>query len=309
MSDNSYPWSIDKIPSQQGKTILITGANAGLGLASAQVLAEKGAHIILACRYLPKAEEARDSILAEFPEASLDILQLDLADLESVKTFAEQVKAKYGQLHVLMNNAGLNSFRRWETPQGYEQTFAINHLGHFALTAHLFGLLKDTPNSRVVTVSSSAHRSAHIDFDDLMSTDSYRMMEAYGQSKLANLLFAKQLHRIIERDKLDMLSLAIHPGLVGTNMVNRYTKRSLLLQAITRFVSLFLLSPRDGARPQLFAATAEGVEGGKYYVQGPEDQPIQETPTRDARNQNIAERLWKMSEELTGTTFPTETKS
>jgi NAD(P)-dependent dehydrogenase (short-subunit alcohol dehydrogenase family) len=142
-----------------------------------------------------------------------------------------------------------------------------------------------------------------------MSKESYRMMEAYGQSKLANLLFAKQLQRHIERDKLDMLSVAIHPGLVATNMVNRYSDRSFPLQILPRMFGLFLLSPADCARPQLDTATADGIEGGKYYVQGNNGRPVQETPTRDARNQTLAERLWTVTEELTGLKFPAATKA
>jgi NAD(P)-dependent dehydrogenase (short-subunit alcohol dehydrogenase family) len=309
MESNSSPWSVDDIPSQKGKNILITGANAGLGLASARILAGKGAHVIMACRYMPKAEEARDLILAETPDASLDLIHLDLADLDSVSTFAAEVNKKYAQLHVLLNNAGLNSFGRHESAQGFEQTFAVNHLGHFALTAQLFDLLKKTPASRVVTLSSSGHRSGKIDFDDLMTHQGYRMMKAYGQSKLANLLFAKQLQRNIVRDKLDMLSVAIHPGFVSTNMVNRFGDKSIIARGISKIIGALILSPADGARPQLYAATADGIEGGNYYVQGKAGRPAQETPTRDARNQTLAERLWKVSEELTGLNFPSSTKA
>jgi NAD(P)-dependent dehydrogenase (short-subunit alcohol dehydrogenase family) len=307
MEAANSPWSFADIPPQKGKNFLITGANAGLGLASARILAGKGAHIIMACRYMPKAEEARDLILAETPNASLDLIHLDLADLSSVRATAAEVNEKYSQLNVLMNNAGMNNFRRRESKDGFEQTFATNHLGHFAFTALLFDLLKNTPASRVVTTSSSGHRSGKIDFDDLMTQKGYRMMKAYGQSKLANLLFAKQLQRNIERDNLEMLSVAIHPGLVATNMVNRYSDRSFLLQIPARIFGLFLLTPAEGARPQLYAATAEGIEGGKYYVEGNNGRPAPETPTRDARNQTIAERLWTVSEELTAVKFPATT--
>jgi len=309
MDPKDQSWTVADIPSQKGKNILVTGANAGLGLASAHILAGKGANVIMACRYMPKAEEARESILAEFPDASLDIVHLDLADLSSVSAAAAKINEKYSQLHVLMNNAGMNTFRRRETTDGFELTLATNHLGHFALTAQLFDLLKSTAASRVVTLSSSGHRSGKIDFDDLMSQNAYRMMKAYGQSKLANLLFAKQLQRNIERDNLDMLSVAVHPGLVATNMVNRYSDRSFLLQIPARLFSLFLLAPAEGARPQLYVATADGIEGGKYYVEGNNGHPVQERPTRDARNQTIGERLWMVSEELTAQSFPNATKA
>ena len=309
MQSQNSNWSVNDIPSQKEKNIIITGANAGLGLASARALAGKGAHVIMACRFMPKAEAARDLILAETPDASLNLIHLDLADLNSVRAFAVEINKKYSQLHVLMNNAGLNSFRRWETKDGFEQTFAVNHLGHFALTAQLFELLSKTPASRIVTVSSISHRAGRINFDDLMSEKSYRMMRAYRQSKLANLLFAKQLQRRIERDKLDMLSISIHPGLVGTNMVNRFGERSVIGRAIAKFVSLFILSSEDGARPQLYAATAGDLVGGKYLVQGNGGRPKEETPTHAARNHMLAEHLWKKTEELTGVKFPSVTKA
>lgn len=304
MQSPNKSWTAEDIPSQKGKNIIITGANAGLGLASARALAGKGAHVIMACRYMPRAEEARDQILSEFPNASLDLIHLDLADLSSVRAFAAEINKKYTQLHVLINNAGLNRFRRHETKDGFEQTFGINHLGHFALSARLFELLTKTPGSRVVTLSSAAHRSGRINFDDLMSEKSYRMMGAYGQSKLANLLFAKQLQRHIERHKLDMLSVAIHPGFVATNMVNRFGDRSIIARGIAKLIGVFIMSPVEGARPQLYAATAEDVQGGKYIVQGNGGQPKEERPTRAARNQTLAERLWILSEELTGLKFP-----
>ena len=309
MKSQNSNWSVKDIPSQKGKNILITGANAGLGLASARALAGKGAHVIMACRFMPKAEAARDQILGEYPDASLELIHLDLADLSSVRAFAAEVNKKHSQLHVLMNNAGLTSFRRWESKDGFEQTFAVNHLGHFMLTALLFDLLRKTPSSRVVTLSSNAHLSGRINFDDLMSEQSYRMMGAYGQSKLANLLFAKQLQRHIERDKLDMLSVAIHPGFVATNMVNRFGDRSILGRGIALLISAFSMTPIDGARPQVYASTAEDIQGGSYMVQGNGGLPKEKTPTRAARNQMLAERLWKITENLTGVKFPGATQA
>ena len=293
-------WTAADIPPQTGKTFLVTGANNGLGFASCHALAASGGRVVMACRSLERGEAARQAILREIPDADLHLLHLDLADLGSVRAFSETVRQEFDRLDVLMNNAGLNTVRRYETVDGFEQTFGINHLGHFALTAQLFPLLEQTAHSRVVTLSSSAHLNATINFDDLMSERSYRMMRAYGQSKLANLLFARDLQRRLEAEGRSMLSLAVHPGFVATHMVTRFGDNFLPLRIVLSPASLLIAAPDEGALPQLYAATAKDVMGGAYLVPNPNGHPRLGYSTPLSQDMVIAQRLWEISEELTG---------
>jgi NAD(P)-dependent dehydrogenase (short-subunit alcohol dehydrogenase family) len=294
------PWTAADIASQAGKTFLITGANSGLGFASSRALARAGARVIMACRSLERGEAARSAIINEFPKAQLHLQHLDLASLASISAFASAIRKEYDQLHVLINNAGLNRFRRYETADGFEQTFGVNHLGHFALTARLFPLLDQTPGSRVVTVSSAAHLHATLEFDDLMSEKSYRMMRAYRRSKLANLLFARELQRRLEATDRNMLSLAVHPGLVATHMFTRFGDNFLPLRIMLRALSALVLDPDQGARPLVYAATAPGVVGGSYLVPNPHGYPLPGYSSSASRDPDLARQLWGISEELTG---------
>ncbi len=258
----------------------------------------------MACRNLERGEQAQQSILAELPSAQLDLRQCDLADIPALKHFAEGVQKDYPRLDILLNNAGMNLLRRFENSAGYEMTFATNYLGPFALTRFLFPLLKSSAPSRIVTLSSSAHLNAHINFDDLMLVKDYSLMLAYGQSKLANLLFARELHRRIETAGLDMLSLAAHPGFIRTNMLYRGGARLRILRSIMGFFASAVTDPPEvGVRPQLYAATAAEVEGGAYYVPNKSGRPQVGYSTPESQDAEIAARLWQRTEELLNLEF------
>src|SRR5579859_5608253 len=191
-------WTAKDMPDQSGRVVIITGANSGVGYESAVALARKGARVVMACRSLDKAERARHELLAKVPGAAVDVLPLDLGNLDSVRTFAESFNVHYDRLDILMNNAGIMVPPYGKTADGFETQFGTNHLGHFALTAFLLPKLLETTASRVVTVSSSAYLNARIDFADLQSENRYRPWAAYGQSKLANILFSQELERRLE---------------------------------------------------------------------------------------------------------------
>lgn len=300
---NDSIWTVLDVPSQMGKTILVTGANVGLGYESVRALARKEAHVIMACRNLEKGELAREAILAESPNAKLDLRYCDLADFSSVEKFSQGIIADYPKLDVLLNNAGLNFFRRHENKDGFELTFATNHLGHFALTRHLFPLLKKTANSRIVHVSSGAHLSGTINFNDLMLNKSYSFMKSYGQSKLANILFAKEIQRRVDAGNISMLSAAVHPGLNRTNMLYRFTGTSRISRWMVDLFAGRAHPPKVGARVQLYTSTERDVQGGGYYVPDLNGRPKIGFSTKEANDPEVANRLWKKSEELLGMKF------
>jgi hypothetical protein len=292
-------WTTQDIPDQTGKTILVTGANAGLGFESSRVMAGKGAQVIMACRNMDYGREAEARILSQHPEAKLDLRHIDLTDYVGIKQVAQDIREDYAQLDILMNNAGMNRFMRGETSEGFELTLASNHLGHFALTRHLFPLLQASAPSRVVTTSSTAHLKASIDFDDLMLNESYSMMIAYGQSKLANLMFAKELQRRIDSADLNMLSIAVHPGLIRTNMMYRFGSRSNLYRRLLDLLAGPMTESAEvGVRTQLYAASAQDVEGGGYYNPNTEGTPEIGYSTSLANDPEIAARLWQVTEDL-----------
>ena len=209
-------WTEENIPDQAGKIAIVTGSNTGIGFETARMLAENGATVIMAVRTTEKGEKAADKIRAKFDDADLNVLKLDLADLESVKKFANEFKKEYSQLDLLINNAGVMIPPYTKTKDGFELQFGTNHLGHFALTAQLLDVLKQTENARVVNVASLAHTRGDLDFDDLNWEDrSYSKWSAYGDSKLANLYFTYELQRKFEANNYDTISVVAHPG--GTN--------------------------------------------------------------------------------------------
>ena len=211
-------WSYADIPDQSGRVVLVTGANSGLGFHSARGLAAKGAQVLLASRSFQRGERAAAAIRRELPQAQVTLLALDLGDLESVKGCAETVQRDWERLDLLINNAGVMAIPRHETEQGFERQFGVNHLGHFVLTGRLLPLLLKTPDSRIVNVSSLAHRSGHIAFDDLHGVQKYSRFGAYSQSKLANLLFTFELQRRLDRSGAATISAAAHPGFSATNL-------------------------------------------------------------------------------------------
>lgn len=291
----------DDVPDQSGRTFIVTGANTGLGFHVARHLARKRARVVLACRSEAKAQEAMGRIAAETPDASLGFLELDLGDLESVRTAAETAHA-YERIDGLINNAGVMIPPLTRTAQGFESQFGINHLGHFALTGLLLGKIRQTPNARIVITASLAHKSGHIDFNDPNAERGYSRIVRYQMSKLANLLFAYELDRRLRAHGADTLSVACHPGIADTEL-SRYLP-GILVSLIRPVVGPFFNSAEQGSWPTLMAATAPGVEGGQYF--GPANRgetagpAIRVGSTRASRDEDLARRLWDLSVEMTG---------
>jgi len=308
MSDK---WTTADIPDQSGRTALVTGANSGLGLQTATALAGAGAAVLLGCRDLGRAETAAEEIRAKTPGATLEVVELDLGDLDSVKRAAEEVSARGSDLDLLVNNAGVMAPPRRETAQGFELQFGTNHLGHFALTGRLLDTLLAAPAPRVVTVSSVAHRAGKMDFDDLNWKESYSRWPAYGRSKLSNLLFTSELARRAAIADSDLVAAAAHPGYAATNLQTSgpgMGPLGLIAKPVMKVANVFLAqSDANGALPSLYAATAPDVAGGEYF--GPDGMGEQRGhPTRVGRtsrasNEEDAKRLWTVSEELTDVTY------
>lgn len=306
-------WSTKDIPRLDGRRAVVTGANSGLGLQTALELARVGADVTLACRDPARGAAATDSIRAQVPDAKLQVQALDLADLSSVRAFAAAINDAGQPLDLLINNAGVMAPPRRETADGFELQLGTNHLGHFALTGLLLDRLTSAPNPRVVTVSSAAHRIGKIDFDDLQRERSYGPWRAYGQSKLANLLFARELQARAAAAGLLLLSLASHPGYsatalqtTGPGMGGGVMGR---LNALGGQIGNVLIGTSDayGALPSLYAATDPEVPGGSFV--GPTRLNQTRGPvgvvasTKAGRDMDVARRLFDVSEELTGVRF------
>jgi NAD(P)-dependent dehydrogenase (short-subunit alcohol dehydrogenase family) len=306
-------WTEADIPDLSGRTALITGANAGLGLRTAGVLAEHGAHVILACRNPDKAERAARRIAAASPAATASVVRLDLASQASVRSAAEEIRAGFPSLDLLVNNAGVMDIPYQQTEDGFELTLATNHLGPFALT----GLLLDrlAAGARIVTMSSVGHLQGVIDFDDLQSERKYQRGKAYAQSKLANLLFTYELDRRLRASGAQVSALASHPGIVDTELFANDPKllQLLLSPSMRIFNFWFVQDVRMGALPALRAATDPAAQGGEYY--GPRSYGLRRkflsgypaVVESSARSQVEADqaRLWEASEQLTGVGYPT----
>ncbi|HEV7213903.1 MAG TPA: oxidoreductase, partial [Chloroflexota bacterium] len=261
-------WTAADIPNLAGSSAMVTGANGGLGFQTALELARHGAAVVLACRHQQRGGAALRRLSALAPGATLELAILDLADLASVRHCAEQYGARHATLHLLVNNAGVMAIPHRRTADGFEMQFGTNHVGHFALTGRLFPLLAATPGARVVTVSSNAHRRGRMDFADLQSEHGYSPWAAYGQSKLANLLFTFELQRRIDAARLDIRSVAAHPGFAATNLVAagpRMAGRRLQERVFLAATRLIAQSGAQGALPILYAASAPDVPGGAYY--------------------------------------------
>lgn len=311
MSTSQSQWTIADIPTQEGKTALVTGANSGLGYVTSQILALRGAHVVMACRSSDKGERARHSIQVQAPHASLDVMSLDLSDLSTVRQFATEFGQQFRSLDMLINNAGVMALPRRTTADGFEMQFGTNHLGHFALTGLLADLLDRTAASRVVTVSSLYHRQGRIDFDNLMGKVRYRKWQAYAQSKLANLLFSYELQRYLDRRESSTISVAAHPGYANTNLQYAGPKMDnapLRLRLMRMANSLAAQSAERGSLPILYAATAPDIAGGSFI--GPDGflqlrgYPVKVRSSVRSYDVQTARRLWEISEELTGVSFP-----
>jgi NAD(P)-dependent dehydrogenase (short-subunit alcohol dehydrogenase family) len=301
-------WSAADIADQSGRVAVITGANSGLGYVTARELARHGARVVLACRSEVRGQEALARLIAEVPAADVELRALDMASLASIRAFADGVQASYPSLDLLINNAGVMAIPRHETADGFEMQFGTNHLGHFALTGLVLPLLIDQPDSRVVTVSSNAHKPGKLDFDDLMHAHSYRRWKVYSDSKLANLLFAFELQRRLTEVNAPLISVAAHPGTAATNLVRPGAEGNWLKEHImTLGVRIIGQSEEQGALPQLYAATSPDVRGGEYY--GPNGiaenrgYPKRVDSSSASKETAAAARLWKDSEDLTGVRY------
>jgi NAD(P)-dependent dehydrogenase (short-subunit alcohol dehydrogenase family) len=303
-------WTADDIPPQAGRTIVVTGANGGLGFETALALARKQARVIMACRNTEKAAEAADTILRQIPDARLDVVALDLGDLASVRRAAAGIGAMSDRLDVLVNNAGVMAIPRRTTADGFEMQLGTNHLGHFALTGLLLPKLLETPEARVVTVSSLMHQYGKIRFDDLQGERRYEKWAAYQQSKLANLLFLFELARRCERAGLGLVSTGAHPGYAATGLqaVGPEMSGNPFMKMITDIGNVLIAqSAQMGALPILYAATAPDVRSGEYF--GPNGfrqmrgHPRRVGCHRRARSEADAARLWDVSVELTGVRY------
>ena len=301
-------WTVDHIPNLKGITALITGANAGLGYASASVLAQKGATVIMAVRDLDKGGVAAQQIKAQFPHADIVVQYLDLADLETVRSCAQKIKKEHSTLDILMNNAGFVCHTLQLSPQGIELQFATNHLGHFALTAYLLPLLDNAPRGRVVAISSIMHKhGGALDMDAFssdssQSTNAYNAQKVYSQTKLANLLFTQELHRRLTAAGKSTISVAAHPGLSATS----FSRDAAKIMKI--FVALCGQRVTYGALPQIYAAVAPLVQGGEYY--GPSSMgemrgkyPVPAAIHPYAQSKEDALVLWEASEKMSSVSF------
>ena len=296
-------WTADDIPDQAGRRAIVTGANSGLGLGIARELARKGGAVVLACRNLEKGEAALAAIRAAAPGADVELAALDLGSLASVRTFAAAQEAR---LDLLVNNAGLMAPPRGTTADGFELQLGTNHLGHFALTGLLLDRLRAAAAPRVVTMSSGMHRFGRIDFDDLHGERRYRRWRAYSQSKLANLLFMRELDRRARAAGSPLVSVAAHPGYAATHLQTAAPPLldRVVLQALNRLVAQ---SAEKGALPALYAATAPDLPGASYA--GPDGRnelrgdPRLVGMSERAQDPVTARRLWEVSETLTGVTY------
>ena len=299
-------FDLKNIKVQPQRIAIVTGANSGLGYETTLALVKKQLRVVMACRNLDKGEKAKKELLHSNPEAKLELLPLDLASLDSVRGFAKGYLAKYSRLDLLINNAGVMIPPYKVTEDGYELQFQANYLGHFLLTGLLQERLISTENSRVIMLSSKAHERASINFKDLQSEKKYSRWKAYGQSKLACLIFAKELNRKLRRNGFQTIAVAAHPGISNTGLFRYFPKwfnksiGPLLFPILTH-------SPENAAKPTLNAALEEHITGGSYYgptgFMGFKGAPGKVKSSENANNEVVAKRLWEVSEKLTGFRF------
>ncbi|MEU0309563.1 MULTISPECIES: oxidoreductase [Streptomyces] len=301
------PWTVERIPDQSGRVAVVTGANSGLGLATARALARRGGRVILAVRDEERGRRAVADITAGQPGAELEVRRLDLADLDSVRAFSDALHADRPRLDLLVNNAGVMAPPRSSGAQGHELQFAANHLGHFALTGLLLDLLERGQDPRVTTVTSVNHRKARLDFGNLNGERGYKPMVFYDRSKLANAVFGHELHRRLAASGSPVRSVLAHPGYTATNLQTS-APTGLVKLLFGRVLLPLAQRPDAGALPQLYAATAPGVRGGELI--GPDGRgELRGGPTRVplapvATDAETGRRLWEASEELTDVRFP-----
>jgi NAD(P)-dependent dehydrogenase (short-subunit alcohol dehydrogenase family) len=294
-------WNTESIPDQKGRVVIVTGATSGLGKEAARVLAGKNASVIMAVRNVEKGEGVADEIRREFPSADVTVRDLDLSSLTSVESFAEGIMKDYDRLDILINNAGVMMCPYSKTQDGFEIQMGTNHMGHFALTGHLMPLLKNTDGSRIVATSSAAHNLGNIDFSDInWENRRYNTQKAYGDSKIANLYFTYELARRLNGNGKSPLVTAAHPGWTGTDLQRH--------SGVIRFLNNFLAQGTDiGTLPTLRAAVDPDAQPGDYY--GPSrffemhGKPIKVESNKRSHDTEAAQRLWEMSEQMTGVAY------
>jgi NAD(P)-dependent dehydrogenase (short-subunit alcohol dehydrogenase family) len=310
MTQRSGKWTARDVPDQHGRIAVITGANSGIGLETAKVLAARGALLVLAGRDPGRTLAAAGQVRAAAAGAKVETAELDLASLDSVQAAAADIAGRFERLDLLINNAGVMFPPRQVTKDGFELQFGTNHLGHFALTGLLLPAMLAVPGSRVVTVSSNAHRAGRIDFDDLMSVRRYSRYSAYGQSKLANLMFTYELQRRLAAAGAKTIATAAHPGTARTELTRHMASvaSSAMSSRFRALNSWWVQDAVMGALPTLRAATDPGATGGAYY--GPDGlmqmtgYPVLVRSTGRSQNAEVQRRLWAESEKLTGVSYP-----
>ena len=290
-------FTFDDIPGQTGRMALVTGANTGIGYHIAEMLADRGARVLMGCRDLTKAEAARKDMLKAVPDAQIELVELDLADMASVRKAAEGIDT----LDLLVNNAGIMWVPHEISTGGAEKHFAVNHLGHFALTSLLLPALAKGKDPRVVTQSSIAHRPASIQFDNLSGEHDYARQKFYGQSKLANLMFALELDRRLRAKGSPIASIACHPGVAKTELTRQVGWAKLIMP----IAATLLNTAKQGALPALQAATDPDAQGGDYYgpygfMEATGATSGRAVATATARDPLLATRLWEVSKDMTG---------
>ena len=293
-------WDSENISDKKGKVVIVTGSSSGLGYETAKVLANKNATVIVAVRNEAKGNAAVESIKVENPNTDIRVMLLDLSNLESIHKFAENFKKKFNKLDLLINNAGVMNPPYTKTKDGFELQFGTNHLGHFALTGLLIDLIKKTLSSRIVNVSSTAHKIGKLNFDDLnWETRPYKKMRSYGDSKLANLYFSKELQRRLDTESSGVIVASAHPGASSTPL----TRHSLFF----RILSLIVQSSEMGALPTLYAAVGPDIQGNDYIGPGGFQEtrgyPKKVEPAEHAKDDDVAAKLWDVSEKMTGVSY------
>jgi NAD(P)-dependent dehydrogenase (short-subunit alcohol dehydrogenase family) len=298
-------FNISEITSQKGRTAIITGANTGLGFETTRALAATGMKVIMACRDLHKAQTAMNLILKEHPDSDIEIMLIDLSKLSSVREFAGYFLNRYDKLDLLINNAGIMIPPYNKTIDGFESQMGVNYFAHFLLTGLLFETIAKTNGSRIVTLASNAHKRATINFEDINWERGYSRMKAYGQSKLACLIFAIELDRRIKKAGIGTISVAAHPGVSVTELIRNVP--AILMMISRPLTAVLTHSPEKGAKSILHAALADDVKGGEYF--GPQGiaewtgKPGRAKITPLANDESTALRLWEVSEKLTGQKF------
>ncbi len=294
-------WDIENISDQNGKTIIVTGSSSGIGFEAARVLALKNAEVIIAVRNSIKGEKALEKIISEKKDAKVKVMHLDLADLKSVGIFADEFKKKNTKLDILINNAGVMVPPYSKTSDGFELQMGTNHFGHFALTLQLLDILNNTKGSRIVNVSSMAHKYGNIDFDDLnWEKRKYKPMRSYGDSKIANLYFTSELSKKLKEKGTDTKVTSAHPGWTATDLQRHNSAAEFLNGFFAQKVNM-------GALPTLYAAIGEDAESGDFF--GPsgfmeiKGYPKKVSPNKLSRDKIIAKKLWEVSEKVTGVKY------